>query len=93
VPGAGAGGGQQTLKLERCDDVGVTAIAVLGFLPGIEGAEPGSEDHRAHLQGFHGWGLLVVDGPGLAGLDTLEALGAAAAVETALRLGLGLFFT
>ena len=86
----GAAGAQHALVLERREDVGVAAVAVLAVLAGVVEVVAGGHDHGADVVGVLGVTLVVEQGAGTAGTDALHALGADGAVEAALGLGHGL---
>ena len=70
----GAAGAEDALELQAGVDVGVLAVAVGREIAGVEGLEPRGQDDAAHLQGDLFILLLVVDGPGRAGLGADAAV-------------------
>ena len=70
----GTGGREHPLELHAGEHVGGQPVAELAAPGGIEGLEPGREDHAADFQFERLGGLIVVDRAGLADLRAQAAL-------------------
>ena len=91
VPAKRPGGRQDTLELDAGHHVGIVAVAVFALEPGVEGLHAWGQDDSAHVQLADLVHHIVDHGLGLARIETLQALRADAAGETAFRLSQGLF--